>query len=112
MKNTDIALIILIAAIATVASYFIANAILGDPSDSVEEITYVSGVDSEVEEPDVETFNIYSYNPTVDVYIGRCQVGQVYIAETHSCRDINTDDITLEIIDPDDDDSDLGDDED
>lgn len=112
MKNTDIALIILIAAIATIASYFIANAILGDPYDQVEEITYVSEIEPTIEEPDIETFNLYAYNPTFDVYVGRCEAGQVYVASTDSCRDINTDDITLEIIDPDDDDSDLGDDED
>lgn len=112
MKNTDIALIILIAAIATIASYFIANAILGDPYDQVDEITYVSNLESSVEQPDIETFNSYAYNPTFDVYIGRCQIGQVYVAATKTCRDIKTDDITLEIVDPDDDDSDLGDDED
>ena len=38
MKNSDIAMIILVASISVVVSYFLGNAILGDPNDRVENI--------------------------------------------------------------------------
>ena len=101
MKSTDIALIIFIAAVSVVVSYFIGNAILGDPSEKVEQITYIRDIDTNIEQPDLETFNIYSYNPTVDVHIGRCEVGQVYIAETKECRTISADDIKVDVNKPD-----------
>ena len=36
MKSTDVALIILIAAVSMVVAYFVGNAILGDPNENVE----------------------------------------------------------------------------
>lgn len=101
MKSTDIALIILIAVISVIVSYFAFNAILGDPSEKVEQITYIKGIDTNIEQPDLETFNVYGYNPTVDVHIGRCEVGQVYIAETKECRTISADDIKVDVTKPD-----------
>ena len=87
MKSTDIALIILIAMVATIASYFIGNSILGDPNDKVEQITYVQTISGDVLEPSVEILNKYFINPTPEVYVGRCNVGQVYDALTGKCYD-------------------------
>jgi hypothetical protein len=72
MKNTDIAMIVFIAAISVVLSYFISNAILGDPNDKVENISYIDVISDEIEDPDAETFNTKAFNPTVEVYVGRC----------------------------------------
>ncbi len=100
MKSTDIALIILISAISIIVSYFAFNAILGDPAEKVEEISYIREIDTNIEQPDLETFNVYGYNPTVDVHIGRCEVGQVYDAETNECRTISTDDSGSDAVKP------------
>ena len=72
MKNTDIAMIIFISAISVVVSYFVSNAILGDPSDKVETVKYMDVVSNDIDMPDSETFNTKANNPTVEVYVGRC----------------------------------------
>jgi hypothetical protein len=72
MKNTDIALIILISTISVVASYFIGNAILGDPNDRVESVSYMAPISGDVDQPDSDTYNAYALNPTVEVYVGNC----------------------------------------
>lgn len=77
MKNTDIALIILIAAISVIASYFLGNFILGDPADLTSDVVYVDPIDSGVTAPDIEFFNTKTLNPTVEIYIGHCEEGQV-----------------------------------
>ena len=56
MKNTDIALVILIAAVSIGLSYWLGNLLLGDPSDDTYQISYVEGVSAEIMQPDIETF--------------------------------------------------------
>ncbi len=72
MKNTDIALIILISTISVVASYFIGNAILGDPNDRVESVSYMTPISDTIDQPDSDTYNAYALNPTVEIYVGNC----------------------------------------
>jgi hypothetical protein len=72
MKNTDIAMIILVASISVVVSYFLGNSILGDPNDRVETLSYMDPISDSVEQPDIETFNPAALNPTVEVYVGNC----------------------------------------
>ena len=72
MKNTDIALIILISTISVVASYFIGNAILGDPNDRVETVSYMTPISDTIDQPDSDTYNAYALNPTVEIYVGNC----------------------------------------
>ena len=67
---------------------------MGDPSDKVETLTYVKEIDSNVVMPDVEVFNPYSINPTQEVEVGRCEVGQVYDRETKECRNFSLKDVT------------------
>jgi hypothetical protein len=93
MKSTEIALIIFIAGISVVVSYLVGNAVLGDPNDKVETLTYVKEIDSDVVQPDPEQFNPYSVNPTQEVYVGRCEVGQVYDNSTKKCRNFSLDDL-------------------
>ena len=85
MKNSDIAMVILIAAVSVVVSYFLGNAILGDPNNNVETISYMDPISSSIEQPDVETFNPKAYNPTVEVYVGNCGPLEVWSESKHIC---------------------------
>lgn len=79
MKSTDIALIILIAAISIGISFWVTNAVLGDPADSVVEVNYVDDISGIVADPDPETFNNFALNPTSDVIIG-CDAGKTWVS--------------------------------
>lgn len=85
MKNTDIAMIILVASISVVVSYLLGNAILGDPNDRVENISYMNKIESGIEQPDVETFNSHALNPTVEVYVGNCGPLEMWNEAKHLC---------------------------
>ena len=71
MKNSDIALVILIALMSFGISYFVMNAVLGNPNDSVEKIDYLQEISGTIEEPDHETFNAYALNLNEEVCGGR-----------------------------------------
>lgn len=105
MKNTDIAMIVLIATISVVASYFLGNAIVGNPSEKVEQIAYVESVDDYLSKPDAEIFHDGAINPTVEVYIGNCGPIMVWNAEKQVCETPSDEDTT------DDDDAEGGDSE-
>lgn len=85
MKNTDIALVVLIAAVSVGVSYWLGNLILGDPSEDTYKVSYVDVVDANINEPDVEVFNPHGLNPTVEVIIGKCKEGEKYDKETRRC---------------------------
>ena len=85
MKNTDIAMIILVASISVVVSYFLGNAILGDPNERVETVSYMNKIDSGIEQTDVETFNAHALNPTVEVYVGNCGPLEEWNEAKHVC---------------------------
>ena len=70
MKRTDIAMIIFIASMSVLVSYFVANAILGDAKNEAVVVKTVDAITSEVNEPDERIFNDDAVNPTVEVYIG------------------------------------------
>ena len=86
MKNTDIALVIMIALVATVISYFVGNALLGDPNEKVTSVEYMDVISSDVGDPDVESFNSDALNPTVEVYVGNCGPMEVWDANAKVCR--------------------------
>lgn len=86
MKNTDIAMVIFIAAISVVLSYFIGNAVLGDPNDKVVSLSYMDRISDSVEDPDGETFNPVAKNPTVEVYVGNCGALEEWIEAERTCR--------------------------
>lgn len=85
MKNTDIAMIILVAAISVVGSYFLGNLFLGDPNDRVEELSYMEKISGSIEQPHDETFNYDASNPTVEVYVGNCGPLEVWSPELKMC---------------------------
>lgn len=92
MKNTDIALVVMIALVSTVISYFLGNALLGDPNERVTTVDYMDVIGSNVDEPDVETFNVDALNPTVEVYVGNCGPMEVWDANAKVCRSKMADD--------------------
>ena len=51
MKNTDIALIILIAIVSVVVSYFLGNWILGDPDELTSNMKYVNSINATLDDP-------------------------------------------------------------
>ena len=86
MKNSDIAMVIFIAAISVAVSYFLGNAILGDPNDRVENLEYMNTISNTIDEPDNETFNTKAKNPTVEVFVGNCGPLEVWNEEERICK--------------------------
>ena len=85
MKNSDIALIILISAVSVVISYFTVNMIAGDPNDKVVTIDYLDEISGDIVEPDAEYFNPQAKNPTVEVYVGDCGALEKWNADERRC---------------------------
>lgn len=73
MKKTDIAMIILIASISILVSYFVAKAIVGDVQNESVKVKTTDPITTEVVEPDKSVFNKDAVNPTVEVIIGGSQ---------------------------------------
>lgn len=70
MKKNDIALLILIASIALVASYFAMKAIVGDPKQKSVQVETIERFSTDVTQPDASVFNDGAINPTVETKIG------------------------------------------
>ena len=94
MKRSEIALIVLLSSISVIVAYFVGSMFFGDMSEEVETITYLAPIDSEVKVPNQDFFNAYAYNPTVEIYIGRCGVDEVWNEMTLQCvpKDTQTED--------------------
>lgn len=71
MKKTDLAMIILIAAVGVLIAYFIAINIpfLKLPENGIK-VQTIEEIKSEVAEPDSKIFNTEAINPTVEVVVG------------------------------------------
>lgn len=70
MKKNDIALIILIASISMVVTYFIAKAIIGTPSSKQVSAEVVELIKPDLMQPSSKIFNRDAINPTVVIQIG------------------------------------------
>lgn len=70
MKRTDVAMIIFIASISVLGSYFIAKTVVGDAHSEAVTVKTADPISEEVETPDDRIFNQEAVNPTVEVYIG------------------------------------------
>ena len=70
MKKSDIITTIFIAIIGFVASFFIVQAIVGDPDKATVNVQTIDVVSNEVADPSTDTFNAQALNPTVEVYVG------------------------------------------
>lgn len=71
MKKTDVAMIILIAAIGIVIAYFVASnlSFLRLPRKGIE-VQTIRKISSEVAQPDEKIFNKDAINPTVEAIVG------------------------------------------
>lgn len=70
MKRTDIAMIILIASLSVLVSYFVAKSVLGDVQNEAVMVKTADPIVPEVDKPDERIFNKDSVNPTVEISIG------------------------------------------
>lgn len=70
MKKSDIAMIILIAAVSVMIAYFVANAVVGDVKNEAVKVKTADPITADVEKPDETVFNKEAINPTVEVIIG------------------------------------------
>lgn len=68
MKKTDIAMIVLIAAISITAAFFLTQKLLGDQKETVR-VKTIDAVESGLEKPDPKIFNSNAINPSVEVQI-------------------------------------------
>lgn len=85
MKSSDIALIVLLAVVSVLVSYWVGGMLLGNPDDDTYSITYVDSIAGDLSQPDDETFNPTSLNPTVEVIIGECSEGEVWSDKMQRC---------------------------
>jgi len=69
MKKTDIAMIILIASVSVLISFFVAKSIFGDVYTGTAKVKAIDKIDSSIVEPDTDVFNKNAINPAVQVQI-------------------------------------------
>lgn len=70
MKQKDIALIIIIAFIAGLISYFVSGALFAKPSEMKTEVEIVEAISADFPPTDQRYFNKDSINPTQLIQIG------------------------------------------
>ena len=67
MKKTDVAMIILIATISVLASFFITKAVMGTPSEDTKKAQTIEAIDPTIEQPDTAIFNSEAINPAIKI---------------------------------------------
>lgn len=70
MKQSEIATIILIASISVMTAYFVANAVIGQPTGDSAKVKTITPITSDITAPDKTIFNKDAINPTIEVEIG------------------------------------------
>ena len=92
MKTSEWLGMVAIAIVGAAVSVWLTNLILGDPDKASVSFSYMNVISSEVNEPDVDIFNVNAINPTIDVYVGSCvdQDGDGIInsAEQRACNEL------------------------
>jgi len=73
MKKSEIASIILIASVSVLIAYFVANAVIGQPSGESTKVKTIAPITETVATPDKSIFNKDAINPTIQVEIGSSQ---------------------------------------
>ena len=98
MKKSDIITIIAVGAVGMLVSFFVVNALLGNPDDAYESYKTIEVIDAGLAEPDPEVFNSSAINPTIEVYVGDCedvyQDGLLSQAELVACGRVDSVDVT------------------
>lgn len=71
MKKADIAMIVLVAGVAVMVAFTIANSLpFLKIDDSGVNVQTIEAIEAEVDEPDTAVFNSRAINPTVKAVIG------------------------------------------
>ncbi len=70
MKQKDIALIILIVAIAGLFSFFISKQLFASPKNRQQEVEVVQPITADFPKPDSRYFNNRAFDPTQTITIG------------------------------------------
>ncbi len=71
MKQRDIALIVLIVAIAGVISFFISKQIFASPKNRQQPVAVVQPITTDFPKPDSRYFNSQAFDPTQLITIGQ-----------------------------------------
>ena len=69
MKKTDIAMIVLIASVSVIVSFFVAQSIFGDVYNGTAKVKTIEKIDSTIVEPSTEIFNKNAINPAIQIQI-------------------------------------------
>lgn len=69
MKKTDIAMIILIAAVSVMVAFFVTKTIFGGTATEAVKVDTIDEMTAEVTPPDPAIFNSTAINPAVEVQI-------------------------------------------
>jgi len=88
MKKNDLATVVLIAAVATLAAFLGANSIFGDPNEDYVTLKYMDVISGDIAAPDPELFNDLAINPTVETYVGRCRPNETWDNKLGKCVSI------------------------
>lgn len=67
MKKTDIAMIVLIAAIGIIGAFFVTKSILGSGSTDEVSVDRIESISASIDEVDPTIFNSNAINPAVKV---------------------------------------------
>ncbi len=69
MKKSDIAMIILIATVSIMVSFFVTRAIMGDTASETQKAPTIEKITADIDQPDPKIFNSEAINPAVEVQI-------------------------------------------
>lgn len=71
MKQQDIALVIMIVAIAGVLSFFVSNHLFASPKNRQQQVEVVQPITADFSKPDERYFNNQAFDPTQTITIGQ-----------------------------------------
>jgi len=67
MKRSELAMVILIAAVSVMVAYFIGHALFGGAANQSVKVPTIQTISSEFDTPDPTIFNSNAINPTIGV---------------------------------------------
>jgi hypothetical protein len=70
MKQKDVALLIIVAFISAVISFFVSGLLFGTPDKRDQDVEKVQAISSSLEQPDERYFNEQAFDPTKPITIG------------------------------------------
>ena len=70
MKKTDIAMIVLIASVSILVSFFATRAIFGGAANESVKVKTIEKINADITQPDPAIFNKDAINPSVEVQVG------------------------------------------